>query len=99
MRNDNEDLIQRITTIEQQLRELRIELEESSQQQESPDQDIKGTLQLGDRVRIKNPKRSQPSVGILTKIHQRTRRGTVTSKNKKGNDILIVRLLHNLEKH
>ena len=98
MRNTDEQLIQRIASIENQLRSLRLELEDRPQRQDTAEQDNKGPLQIGDKVRIKNPKRSQPSEGILTKLHPRTRRGTVTAVTKKGNNVLIVRLLNNLER-
>lgn len=98
MRHNNEQLVQRIASIENQLRSLRLELEERPQQQDTARQNEQGPLQIGDKVRIKNPKRSQPSEGILTKIHLRTRRGTVTAQTKKGNNVLIVRLLNNLER-
>ena len=65
MRNDNEQLIQRIASIENQLRGLRLELEERPQQQDTARQEKKGPLQIGDKVRIKNPKRSQLSEGTL----------------------------------
>ena len=97
MRNNTEDIVQRITTIESLLRELRIDLEEDATRTES--KQTKGTsLKIGERVLIKNPTRLQPAEGILTKIHHRTRRGTVTAVNEKGKEILIVRLLRNLQK-
>ena len=97
MRNNTDDIIQRITTIESLLRELRIDLEEDSIQAER--KQTKGTpLKIGERVSIKNLTKLQPSEGILTKIHHRTCRGTVTAVDERGKEILIVRLLRNLRR-
>ena len=91
-----ESVLQQITIIESQLRALRIDLEEE-EAAENTTRNTTVPLRVGDRVQIKNPKGSQPTQGILSKIH-RTKRGTVTAKNAQGKEIKVVRLLSNLSR-
>ena len=94
-RNKVEKIITRINEIESLLEDLRIEL--TNEIRETSNETKERPLAVGDRVRIKNPKGSQPDTGILTKVH-RTGRGTVTTKDRKGNVVQIVRILRNIER-
>ena len=90
MSKRNKDIINKIEELEQQLRELRLELQEG--RPKTPNR-----LQVGDKVIIKNPSRGKPATGTLVKIHP-TKRGTVLTVDAKNRETKIVRLLKNLEK-
>ena len=94
---DRNEILHHITNIENQLRYLRLAIEQEVTS-EGTTQANTGPLRVGERVTIKNPKGSQPTEGILTKIHS-TKRGTVTTTNAKGQEIKIVRLLSNLTRN
>ena len=96
--NNQDDLIAKIRALEEDLRELRIELEESRTRSERVAQ---GQIKVGDRVRIRNPRKGQPETGVIHKVNQDTER--VTIKVNKGNSIagipktaLIVRHVKNV---
>ena len=58
----DEEILQQILEIEQLTRKLRIDLEERSSQQHT----VK--LQIGDKVKILNPKKGQEKNGVVSKI-------------------------------
>ena len=96
--NNQEDLIAKIRVLEESLRDLRIELEESRSVARQVAQE---QIKVGNRVRIRNPKKGQPKTGVVHKINRETER--VTIKVAKGNSIagiaetaLIVRHLKNV---
>ena len=90
MSKRDKDLINKIEQLENQLRDLRLELQRGSPR--TPNH-----LQVGDKVVIKNPSRGQPDTGTLIKIHP-TKRGTVLAIGPKNRETKIIRLLKNLEK-
>ena len=85
-------LIQQIEDLELQLKNLKLELNEA---------EATG-LQIGDRVRILNPKRGQPTRGRIHKLHPNSQRATVLTriyvKNEDDKEIKTVRMFKNLEK-
>lgn len=92
-----EQIITKIENIEQQLRDLRLELTEQNNNEPAPSpQDIE--LKIGDQVIINNPRPGQPGEGKVSKIHQRTGRITVTAVNGRGRELKIVRVKKNLTK-
>ena len=89
MSKKTKDLINKIESLEQLLRELKIDLAEAT----GPSVE----LQVGDRVRIRNPSRGQPHQGVITKVHP-TKRATVQGTDAKNKETKVIRLLKNLEK-
>ena len=85
-------LIQQIEDLELQLKGLRLELKEAEST----------GIQIGDKVRILNPKRGQPTCGRIHKLHPNSQRATVLTrinvKNEEDKGIKTVRMLKNLEK-
>ena len=92
MSNNNDRIIKKIKELEDQLKELRLEL---TKENKTPDDNLK----IGDRVRIVNPTRGQPANGELVKINRLTNRGTVLAKEEGGREQKVVRKLSNLKKH
>ena len=84
MKTDNE-ILQQILEIEQLTRKLRIDLEERSSQQRT------GKLQIGDKVKILNPKKGQEKTGTVSKIGA----FRVTIETKKGK---VIRAYKNLQR-
>ena len=83
MRTTKEELIQRISEIEDQLRALKIEVQElEDQSQESSVPRSKKFYEVGDRVRINNPKYGQDSEGVVFKANFET--GWITIQTTKG---------------
>ena len=99
MPKDKKDLIiRKIEEIEQQLRNIKLELRNySDSDNDSEKNSRERSFRIGEEVIIVNPKRGQASSGTLIKIHKRTGRGSVLTKNNKGQDVEIVRLLRNLK--
>ncbi len=83
MKTDDE-ILQQILEIEQLTRKLRIDLEERSSQQRT------GKLQIGEKVKILNPKKGQEKNGVVSKI------GTfrITIDTEKGK---VLRAFKNLQ--
>ena len=71
----DKDIIKQIEDIERLLIDLRIDLEERSEQRK---------LKVGDKVNIVNPKQGQESEGTVTKISPLK----ITVVTEKGNSIL-----------
>ncbi len=84
MKTDGE-ILQQILEIEQLTRKLRIDLEERSSQQRT------GKLQIGDKVKILNPKKGQEKTGTVSKIGA----FRVTIDTQKGK---VIRAVHNLQR-
>jgi len=96
-RSDRSRIIQQIEQVEEQLRALRLELEtEDHPTDDQPRQT--GPLTVGEKVIIKNPKGHQGNRGVLTKIHRRSKRGTVATRNQRNTEENVVRLLSNLRR-
>ena len=83
-------LLEKIRQIEEQLRELRLELEAGEKAQGTP-------IKIGDRVEIRNPKRGQADSGTVTKVNPVTKRVTVNTKVN-GRRYLVVRHIKNITK-
>ena len=85
-------LIQQIEDLELQLKGLRLELKEAEST----------GIQIGDKVRILNPKRGQPTRGRIHKLHPNSQRATVLTKiyvkNEDDIEIKTVRMFKNLKK-
>ena len=90
MSTKNQRIIRKIEDLEKQLRDLKLEL-----RQEDPEPE----LEIGDEVNILNPKRGQPNVGIIHKLHPRTNRATVVSQlTNPRRQVKTIQLTKNLEK-
>ena len=83
MKSDNE-IIKQINEIEKLTRNLRIDVEERSSQQQT------GKLKIGDRVKILNPKKGQEKEGVVSKIGA----FRVTIDTEKG---MVLRAFKNLQ--
>ena len=73
--------------------ELEVEDNQSSNQPRHT-----GPLVVGETVIIKNLKGYQGNRGVLTKIHRKSRRGTVATRNQRNTEENVVRLLSNLRR-
>ena len=60
--------------------------------------DYPDPLKEGEEVVIINPKRGQGTTGVLIKIHQRTKRATVLTTNRRGREEKVVRLITNIRR-
>ena len=85
MRKSKEEIIKKIAEIEDQLRALRFEVEDWDHQ-ERQEQERQAAAQrfyeVGDRVRINNPRFGQDDIGIVHKANAET--GWVTVQTPKG---------------
>ena len=81
----DEEILQQILEIEQLTRKLKIDLEERSSKQQT------GKLQIGDKVKILNPKKGQEKTGTVSKIGA----FRVTIDTQKGK---VIRAVHNLQR-
>ena len=70
--SNNDRIIQQIEAIEQQLRELKLEVAGTGKRKHK-----KKKLVLGQIVRVLNPKQGQGTKGVIVKINYSTRRATV----------------------
>ena len=77
-----DDLIQRINEIEEQLRSLKIELQDLYEHEEDNQNQQQSFFKIGDRVKILNPCFHQESQGIVCKANAET--GWVTVQTTKG---------------
>ena len=84
----NASIIKRIEEIEEQLKEPKFELTEPSEKEKKT-----GRLEIGDKVEIVNPNKSQEKEGTIIKTNYLTSRATV--KTDKGN---VVRKFTNLKR-
>ena len=91
---EKDQIIREIERVENQLRNLRLQLQRDSNTAEGNEE----PLRVGEEVEITNPRGSQADRGILTKIHKRTKRGTVTTKTRQNQEEKVVRLLTNLKR-
>ena len=57
-----------------------------------------GPLVVGETVIIRNPKGYQGNRGELIKIHRKSSQGTVATRNQRGTEENVVRLLSNLRR-
>ena len=98
LRLEETNLIERIVTSYRQLqqetqdREIQREILQNNNNENNADERNNNELQIGDRVRILNPKRFQETTGIISKIGQ----NRVTITPRRG--IKIVRHPNNVEK-
>ena len=77
-----DDLIQRINKIEEQLRSLKLELQDLHKHEEDNWNQQQSFFKIGDRVKIVNPRFGQESQGIVCKANTET--GWVTVQTTKG---------------
>jgi transcription elongation GreA/GreB family factor len=77
---ESRDIQARITKIEQELRELKLDL--SRRDEEKDRTENTGNLEIGSRVRILNPKKGQKTQGTIVRIGKET--GYITIETKKG---------------
>ena len=77
-----DDLIQRINEIEEQLRSLKIELQDLYEHEEDNQNQQQSFFKIGDRVKILNPRFSQENQGIVCKANAET--GWVMVQTTKG---------------
>ena len=89
----NKQLLEAIVDLERQLQELKLDLSSNDREPNYTD-----PLEVGEEVVILNPKKGQESNGVLDKIHQRTKRATIITTNKRGGKEKIVRLLINIRR-
>ena len=85
MQRTKEDLIKKIADIEDQLRALRFEVEDwdHQEQREREVQDAtRWFFEIGDKVRIKNPRFGQDDTGVVHKTNEES--GWVTVQTAKG---------------
>ena len=74
---NNKDIEKHIENLERELRKLRLSVKEKTQEEESP------KVKVGDRVRITNPSKGQPSEGEVIKVNLQTNRISVQTTNRK----------------
>ena len=95
MSSDKQRLLRKIDDLEKELSNLKIELAEEVQRE-------KRGLKVGDKVRILNPKKGQPSRGTILKLHPNSLRATVLTRIYiPGNpdiEVKTVRMYKNLSK-
>jgi hypothetical protein len=85
----NERVIKRIEEIEEQLRSLKLELKKEAKETPAKDK----TIEVGDEVRILNPRSGQDRTGVVTRINSLTK--YVSIQTKKG---IVVRTRKNVER-
>ena len=72
------DILKRIIEIEKLLFELRLELETTDTEENHTTDD---QLQVGDQVRILNPRKDQPNTGVIIKLSNTSDYVTIKSSN------------------
>ena len=77
-----DDLIQRINEIEEQLRSLKIELQDLYEHEEYNQNQQQSFFKIDDRVKILNPRFNQENQGTVCKANAET--GCVTVQTTKG---------------
>ena len=85
MRRSKEEIIKKIAEIEDQLRALRFEVEDwdhRERQEQESQAAAQRFFEIGDRVRISNPRFGQNDIGIVHKANIET--GWVTVQTPKG---------------
>ena len=92
MLTNNEQLIKTIVDLETQLRELKLEL------QNDKEDNYSDPIEIGEEVIILNPRKGQENSGVVVKLHQRTKRATIITTNKRGGEEKVVRLITNIER-
>jgi hypothetical protein len=82
----NARIVKKIEDLEEQLRDLKLELQRES---EPPKSTKERTIEIGDEVRILNPRAGQDKKGVVIKINSltkyvsiRTTKGTVVRTKK-----------------
>ena len=99
MPTNKQQLLRKIEDLEEQLSNLKLELQQELQEESEDDE---STFNIGDRVRILNPKKGQPSRGRIIKLHPKSQRATVLTKflsaDSSGIEIKTVCMLKNLKK-
>ena len=86
-----QEIIEQIENLEEQLRVLRLSLENAEEDTNRP-------FEIGDQVEILNPKRGQESRGKIVKINSVTGRVTILTTSENGREKKIVRLYTNIRR-
>ena len=96
----NEEIVRKIKDLEEQLRQLRIELEneDSPRKQRKDKKKSNEPLKIGEEVHILNPKKGQGNKGIITKVNTLTGYGTVETVNEQNRTEKVVRKIKNLRR-
>ena len=89
MRN-NSEIIRKIEELEKQLNELKLELSEGESEPRP--------IEVGDKVRILNPRAGQGSKGTVTKVNWPANRVVVEAKNTSGIKQKVVRAIQNVQR-
>ena len=84
MLTNNEQLIKTIVDLEQQLRELKLEL------QHNEEDNYSNPIEVGEEVIILNPRKGQEKSGVVGKLHRKTKRATIVTTNKRGGEEKVV---------
>ena len=92
MLTNNEQLIKTIVDLETQLRELKLEL------QNNEEDNYSNPIEVGEEVIILNPRKGQENLGVVVKLHRRTKRATIVTTNSRGGEEKVVRLITNIER-
>ena len=104
-KSSKKEIIRQIEDLERQLHELKLELNDNSDEEYDLCEDYdysknppkERPFGIGETVIIRNPRRGQAKSGTLIKIHK-SGRGTVLTRDNKGYEVKIVRLLSNLKR-
>jgi len=95
MSSDKQRLLRKIDDLEQELSNLKLELAEEIERE-------KRVFKVGDKVRILNPKKGQPSRGSILKLHPNSQRATVLTRiyipDSPDIEVKTVRMYKNLSK-
>ena len=94
----NEEIVRKIKDLEEQLRQLRIELENEDTPRRKDKKKSKEPLKIGEEVHILNPKKGQGNKGIITKVNTLTGYGTVETVNEQNRTEKVVRKIKNLRR-
>jgi hypothetical protein len=78
---EGEDIQARINKIEQELKELKLDLSRKNREAKTRTEEA-GVLEIGRSVRILNPRKGQKTQGTIVRIGKET--GFVTIETKKG---------------
>ena len=94
----DEEIIERIKDLEEQLSQLRIELENGKSSKRQSTKNTPLPLKIGEEVFILNPKKGQGKEGIITKVNSLTGYGTVETVNEQNRPVKVVRKIKNLRR-
>ena len=94
----DKEIIERIKDLEEQLSQLRIELENGKSSKRQSTKNTPLPLKICEEVFILNPKKGQGKEGIITKVNSLTGYGTVETVNEQNRPVKVVRKIKNLRR-